>query len=100
MPACHQLSSREHSDSWRTIADLACAERQMRLYLFVRRFFCDNPLGERKTFAEQFRNVVAPYARRTNRLAARQRRVGLTIGGEFCSSFDLLRLQVLVYADP
>ena len=81
-PDCHQPSSREHSHYWRTIADLACAERQIRLHLYVRRFFCDNPLCERKTFAEQFPDVVVPYGRRTNRLAAKQRRVGLAIGGE------------------
>lgn len=81
-PDCRQRSSREHSHYWRTVADLACAERQIRLHLYVRRFFCDNPLCERKTFAEQFPGVVVPYGRRTNRLAAKQRRVGLAIGGE------------------
>jgi transposase len=37
---------------------------------------------ERKTFAEQFPDIIAPYARRTNRLVAKQRQTGLELGGE------------------
>lgn len=81
-PDCHRPSSREHSHYWRRPVDLPCAERQMRLCLLVRRFFCDNPMCERKTFAEQFPGIVVPYARRTNRLAAKQRQTGLELGGE------------------
>lgn len=81
-PDCHQPSSREHSHYWRKPVDLPCAERQMRLCLLVRRFFCDNAMCERKTFAEQFPDVVVPYARRTNRLVAKQRQTGLELGGE------------------
>jgi transposase len=81
-PDCHQPSSREHSRYWRAPADLPCVGRQMRLDLFVRRFFCDNPLCDRKTFAERFPDLVAPYARRTNRLSIKQQRIGLALGGE------------------
>jgi len=81
-PDCQQPSSREHSHYWRRPVDLPCAERQMRLCLLVRRFFCDNTMCERKTFAEQFPDIIVPYARRTNRLAAKQRQTGLELGGE------------------
>jgi hypothetical protein len=57
-------------------------ERSVRVRLFVRRFFCDNPLCARKTFAERFADVIAPFARRTNRLTARQRVAGQALGGE------------------
>lgn len=81
-PDCHQPSGREHSYYWRTIADLPCAHRQIEMHLLVRRMFCDNVACMRKTFAERFPGTVAPFARRTNRLANRQRQVGFVLGGE------------------
>jgi transposase len=81
-PDCHQSSRRVHSHYWRTVADLPCMERSVRVRLFVRRFFCDNPLCVRKTFAERFADAIAPFARRTNRLTARQRVAGQALGGE------------------
>ena len=81
-PRCHQPSDRIHSRYWRIVADLPCAERRVRIHLQVRRFFCDNAACQRKTFAERFPGVVAPYARRARRLADTQRQVGLALGGE------------------
>jgi transposase len=81
-PKCHQPSTRIHSRYGRIVADLPCAERRVRLHLQVRRFFCDNAACERRTLAERFPGIVAPYARRTSRLAAIQRLVGLALGGE------------------
>jgi transposase len=81
-PDCHQPSQRVHSHYWRIVADLSCMERSVRLHLFVRRFFCDNTLCSRKTFAERFSGAIAPFARRTDRLAARQRAAGQALGGE------------------
>lgn len=81
-PDCQQASQRVHSHYWRAAGDLACAERRLQLQLAVRRFFCDNAACERKTFAERFPALLAPWARRTDRLAAQQRQVGMELGGE------------------
>jgi hypothetical protein len=81
-PICHEPSSRVHSHYWRRAADLSCAERQLQIHIWVRRFFCDNDLCKRKTFAEQFPDVVVRHARRTNRLVAILQEIGLKIGGE------------------
>lgn len=81
-PKCHCPSTRIHSRYWRIVADLPCAARRVRLHLQVRRFFCDNTVCKVKTFAERFPGVVVPFARRTSRLAAKQRQVGLALGGE------------------
>jgi transposase len=84
-PHCGQSSGRVHSQYGRTVADLPSTARRVRLHLVVRRFFCDNQMCQRKTFAEGFQALAAPYARRTNRLADRQRKVGLALGGEASS---------------
>lgn len=81
-PECGQSSERVHSRYWRTVADLPCSEHRVQLHLMVRRFFCDNCHCTRRTFAERFPNIVGSHARRTNRLAAKQRQVGLALGGE------------------
>ncbi len=61
---------------------IVCRTQCSTSHLRVRRFFCDNAVCKRKTFAERFPGIVAPYSRRTSRLAATRRRVGLAIGGE------------------
>lgn len=81
-PKCQQRGQRVHSSYWRTAADLPIAALCVRLRLFVRRFFCDNAECKRKTFAERFPELVAVHARRTRRLAAQQREVGLSLGGQ------------------
>jgi uncharacterized FlaG/YvyC family protein len=48
----------------------------------VRRFFCDNPDCERTIFAERMPSVLAPYARRTQRLTHQQIQVAFALGGE------------------
>jgi transposase len=54
----------------------------MRLELHVRRFFCDTPDCPQAIFAERLPGVLAPYARRTDRLAAWFTAVGFALGGE------------------
>ena len=54
----------------------------MRLQLNVRRFFCDNPACQQRTFVERLPGVVRSFARRTTRLADTQRQIGLALGGE------------------
>jgi hypothetical protein len=48
----------------------------------VRRFYCRNAKCARRTFAERLPGLVAPYARRTYRLATAQAQVGVALGGE------------------
>jgi len=81
-PKCQKRSQRVHSQYWRTVADLPLAGLRVRLRLLVRRFLCDNHACKRKTFAERFPELVAVYARRTQRLAFQQRQVGLSLGGQ------------------
>lgn len=81
-PDCAQPSGRVHSTYWRTLADLACSERRVKVRLLVPRFFCGHSGCTRKTFAQRFPALVIPFARRTNRLATRQRQAGLEHGGE------------------
>jgi transposase len=56
-------SSRVHSRSRRTLADLPCQGRAVQLRLTARRFFCENPDCPRKTFAEPFLEMASAYAR-------------------------------------
>ncbi len=81
-PCCGRSSSRVHSQYGRTVADLPCAGRSVQLRVTVRRFFCDNPMCGRRTFAERLPSLAVQYARRTIRLAAKQRQAGLALGGE------------------
>ena len=81
-PYCRRPSGRVHSHYSRFVADLPWAEWRVCLELTVRRFFCDEPLCRYKTFAERFPETVAPFARRTLRLALRQRQTALALGGE------------------
>lgn len=81
-PACAHNSHRRHSCYQRRVIDLAWADRMACLALQVRRFFCDNPACSKRTFSERLPEIVAPYARRTQRLAEKQRQVGLAFGGE------------------
>ena len=81
-PKCAQCSARVHSHYTRKCADLPWVGLAVHIQLTVRRFFCDNPLCERTTFVEQVPEFLAPSARRTQRLAAAQRALGLALGGE------------------
>jgi transposase len=47
----------------------------------VRRLFCDNARCERRIFTERLPGLVAPWARRTARLATRLTALGLALGG-------------------
>jgi len=62
--------------------DLPCVGRRVHLQLNVRRFFCDNPGCQQRTFVKRLPGVVSSFARRTARLAKAQRQIGLALGGE------------------
>jgi transposase len=81
-PGCGERSRRVHSRYGRTVRDLPWGELPVRLRLRVRRFFCDAPACPRRIFTERLPGVVAPYARRTDRLAAWLTRVAFALGGE------------------
>src|SRR5687767_14123065 len=49
--------------------------------LRVRKLFCHNRQCPRRIFTERLPGLVAPWARRTLRLAARLRAIGLALGG-------------------
>ncbi|MBW6439767.1 hypothetical protein KZ829_39180 [Actinoplanes hulinensis] len=54
-----------HSRCWRILADSAIGGQQTLVKVRVRRFFCDDTVCSRRTFAEQVPGVTTPYARRT-----------------------------------
>jgi transposase len=81
-PQCGRCSQRVQSRYVRRPADLPWHGVAMRLELHVRRLFCDTPDCPQAIFAERLPGVLAPYARRTDRLAAWFTAVGLALGGE------------------
>lgn len=81
-PCCQTISERIHSSYERHPADVPFVGCSVRLDIAVRRFFCDNDRCERSIFAERIPSLVAPYARRTNRLAHQQQKTAFALGGE------------------
>jgi transposase len=81
-PDCQQLSRRVHSRYQRHVTDLPLAGWQVKVELQVCRYFCDNQRCARRTFAQRLPDFVAPFARRSVRLAEQQRQTALTAGGE------------------
>jgi len=80
-PSCQLPAERIHSHYRRTVADLPWASLIVKLYLHVRKFFCDNAACPRKVFTERLPCLVAPGARRTVRLTQQQQQLGLALGG-------------------
>ena len=110
-PECHQPSGRLHSRYRRTLADLPCQGRAVRLLVQVRRFFCDAPACSRKTFAEAFPGVAPKHARRTSRQAESLCSIAYALGGRAgarlvrrlampTSRYTLLRLLRRAIASP
>src|SRR3954470_14557698 len=88
-PNCGYASRAVHSRYRRRPADLPALGRAVRLDLRLRRFYCRNAACTRRTFAERLPELIRPHARRTDRLAEAQARVGVALGGE--SSARLLQ---------
>jgi transposase len=80
-PLCTTPVRRIHSRYTRTLADLPWAEYRVHLQLRVRKWFCLNPDCVRRIFTERLPTVVAPWARRTLRLAQRLVALGVALGG-------------------
>jgi transposase len=81
-PLCHQPSSSIHSRYRRTVRDAPCSGRRVQLALRVRKFFCCNPLCERKIFTERLPELVHPWARMTIRSCQQLTSVGLATCGK------------------
>lgn len=79
-PLCQQISHRMHSHYTRTLADLPCAAKALRLLVLVRRFFCENQACARKIFAERLPELTSVYARRTTRCKERLAELGFVSG--------------------
>jgi len=68
-PVCHAHTARLHRHASRKAADLACGGRQVQLSLPVRKFFCPNQDGPRKSFAARLTAFLEPWAGVTTRLS-------------------------------
>jgi transposase len=80
-PACDVPARHIHSHYTRTLADLPWSGYGITWRLRVRKLFCRNPVCSRRIFTERLPGLVAPWARRTLRLAARLLAMGLALGG-------------------
>jgi transposase len=80
-PVCAAFTSRGHSRYTRTLADLPWGVARVQWQLRVRKFVCANAQCPRQLFTERLPAVVAPWARRTRRLAAWLIAIGLALGG-------------------
>jgi hypothetical protein len=82
-PLCSQASSSIHSHSRRTVADVPCGGRQVRLSLTVRTFFCRNPrMSSGKSLTCRLPQLVEPWARTTIRLCQSLQSIGLATCGK------------------
>jgi transposase len=81
-PECGRRSTRVHSRYRRALADRPWQGVPVELRLRSRRFFCDTLDCARRVSTERLPELVAPYARRTLRLAEALELVGLALGGE------------------
>jgi transposase len=80
-PVCRFPTRRIHSRYVRTVADLPWAQWRVVLHLQVRKFFCANGRCPRRIFTERLPDVVAPWARRTQRLLHWLVHIALALGG-------------------
>ncbi|MFD5059036.1 MULTISPECIES: ISL3 family transposase [unclassified Streptomyces] len=80
-PDCSRFSDRVHDCYQRPLKDLPLGEQSVVILLKVRRFICGAADCPRRTFAEPFAQLTAPYARFTTRLNHVLERVGLALAG-------------------
>jgi transposase len=81
-PLCGEAAARVHSRAARTLADVPWAGVVVRLWIQIRKFFCDNPTCPRRIFSERLDGIAAVAARRTERQRAALLRIALANGGE------------------
>ena len=80
-PVCGHRSSQVQSRYTRTLADLACGDAPVTVLLTSRRFRCHVPTCRRHIFTERLPDLMAPRARRTQRLQRRLELTGFALGG-------------------
>jgi transposase len=80
-PDCGCPSGRVHDSYKRRLKDLPLGGQSVVIRLTVRRFLCGTADCPRRTFAEPFAQLTAPYARFTTRLNHVLERVGLALAG-------------------
>jgi transposase len=80
-PGCDVPARLVHSHDTRTLADLPWSGYRVTWRLRVRKFFCRNRTCSCRIFTERLPGLVAPWARRTLRLAAHLLAIGLALGG-------------------
>jgi len=81
LPLCQQTSIKVHSRYQRSLDDLLCCGKQLRLLVLVQRFFCLNQECARRLFVKRVSEVAIPFARKTNRLNQTLQTIGLALGG-------------------
>ncbi len=81
-PSCGGRSRRVHSRYLRSLQDLPCSGRVLRIRVMVRRFRCTMGSCPARIFAECLgAAIAAPFARRTTRLDRLVHHLGLALGG-------------------
>jgi transposase len=80
-PVCAVFAHRIHSRYERMLADLPWGPARVRWQLRVRKFVCGKVQSPRRLFTERLPDVVAPWARRPQRLATWLITIGLALGG-------------------
>jgi transposase len=80
-PICRFPMRRVHSRYVRTVADLPWGPWRVVLHLHVRKFFCANGRCPRRIFTERLAPLVAPWARRTQRLTQWLVRIAVALAG-------------------
>ncbi len=91
-PECSHASTRIRGRYTRTLADLPCQGRAVRVRLEVRRFVCRTRGCPRTTFAERFPQLSRAYARRTLRQAEALTEVAFANGGKAGATPQVLGL--------
>jgi len=81
-PLCSEASSSIKDHYRRSLRDVPCGGRRVQLVLTVRKFYCRNPLCERKVFTERFPAFVEPWARMTIRHCEQITSIGLATCGK------------------
>jgi transposase len=80
-PICRFPTRRVHRRDVRTVADLPWGPWRVVLHLQVRKFFCANGRCTRRIFTERLAPLVAPWARRTQRLVHWLVHIALELAG-------------------
>jgi transposase len=81
-PSCAVPSSAGHRRYQRHPMDLPWGRHAVRLQLTGRKVVCRNATRPRRIFTERLPNLIAPSARKTQRLITALRAIGLALGGQ------------------